>query len=147
MDETQPLRTVAEQVNDPYPKSLITMCATPDWERNDEAHIEWREPEWEWAESMVYCHILDRTLGDNGDYVYDVSLLFFKSNLKPFKPEEYEYDPSISKDDLYIDYKVPRRAIRWSEKPYLDDEHLENVFRHPITFPEDLVARAWETVT
>lgn len=102
MDETAVLRTVKEQETQPYPKNLITMCATPDWEREESAHIAWSEPEWEWAESMVYCHILDRKLGENGDFEYDVSLLFFKSDLKPFTPEEYEYDPTVSRKNLYV---------------------------------------------
>jgi hypothetical protein len=46
---------------------------------------------------------------------------------------------------LQLDRKVPRHAIRWAEIPYLDDEHLPNVFRHPIEFPAELVANAWET--
>ena len=46
---------------------------------------------------------------------------------------------------LQVDFKVPRRAIRWSEKHYMDDEHLENAFRHPIGFPADLVPQAWQT--
>lgn len=120
-------------------------------------------------------HILDRRLGDNGNYVYDVSLLFYKDNLEPFTPKEYEYDKTELRENLYVrywwrpeplypvydalhqrtscliffvcsqvDFNVPRSAIRWSEKPYLDDEHLENAFRYPIGFPADLVPQAWE---
>ena len=166
MDDTEPLRTVKEQEINPYPKNLMTMCATPDHEREEKSQIEWYEPEGELAEYFVFCHILERSLGNNGHYEYDVSLMFYKKNNEPFTPKEYEFDKTQPKENLYVssyvfanfsqkstishlskqvDFRVPRRAIRWVEKPYLDDEHLENVFRHPIVFPSELVPQAWET--
>jgi hypothetical protein len=84
---------------------------------------------------MTYCHILERQTGRNGDPVYTVSLLFRSSNL--------EFDPDKPVNDLYIDAYVPRRAIRFVEKPYMDDEHLPSAFRHPLEFPADLVPDTW----
>lgn len=103
MDETENLRTVVEQEINPYPNNLITMCATPDHERN-EKQIEWYEPEGELAEYMVYCHILEKRLGPNGDFVYDVSLLFFKRHNKAFTRKEYEFDRTALKEDLYVSW-------------------------------------------
>lgn len=145
MDDTEPLRTVLEQERDPYPDNLITMCATPDHDR-EKRHIEWYQPDGDWAEYMVYCHILDRKLSDTGDYVYDVSLIFYHSGHKPFKPEEFVFDKTAAKESLYVDVDVPRYAIRWAEKPYMDDEHLVGAFRHPAVFPADLVPKAWKTI-
>ena len=101
MDETDILRTVVEQETHPYPKNLITMCVTADHDRKKRQGV-WREPEGEWAEYMVYCHILDRRLGSNGDYEYDVSLLFFKRELEPFTPKEYEYDKTQLRENLFV---------------------------------------------
>ena len=101
MDETETLRTVVEQQTDPYPQNLITMCATPDHERK-KSHIDWYEPDGEMAEYFVYCHILEKHLGAKGDVEYNVALIFFKHNNRPFRPEEFEFDPAASKDDLYV---------------------------------------------
>jgi hypothetical protein len=84
---------------------------------------------------MTFCHILERKTGRNGDPVYTVSLLFRSTRL--------EFDPAKPYDELYIDTDVPRRAIRFVEKPYMDDEHLPGAFRHPMEFPADLVPEAW----
>ena len=95
---------------------------------------------WAWWETMIYCHILDRQMGENGNYVYTVSLIYSNN------PEDMEYDSSIPLKKQYIDYKVPRRAIRFLEKPYMDDEHLLSAFRHPIGFPDHLVPEAWKDI-
>jgi hypothetical protein len=142
MDETVVLRTMEEQKTNPYPENLALMCNTPDWKRDPSYHVQWREPEYDWAESMVYCYILERAEGKNGDAEYTVALNFHKN---PGKKTTREYDKSIPIERQYIDVGVPRRAIRWIEKPYYDDEHLENAFRHPIEFPDRLVPDAWKT--
>ena len=143
VDETETLRTVQEQETNPYPANLMTMCSTPDWERKDGNHITWYElddDDWSWWHLMTYCHILDRKMGENGNHVYTVSLVFSTD------PARLAYDPSVPLDKLYIDKEVPRRAIRFLERPYEDDEHLPSAFRHPIEFPAHLVPDAWRSV-
>jgi hypothetical protein len=142
MDDTEVLRTVKEQETDPYPSNLITMCMTPDKSRKTHKHLEWREPERSWSHSMAFCHILDRSMGTNGLEEYTVSLVIPPKNTV-MDPAEFVFDPTVPLEDLYMDTKVPRRAIRWIEKPYMDDEHLKNAFRHPIGLPDDLVPDAW----
>lgn len=97
------------------------------------------KPSWDWWYSMTPCHILDRYLGPKGDPVYTVSLLFKND------PHIWEsYDPThANRDQWYIDTDVPRRAIRFIEKPYRDDEHLPGAFRHPMRFPDELVPPLW----
>jgi hypothetical protein len=147
MDETEVLRTVKEQESEPYPKNLITMCLTPEWDRKKNKHVEWYQPEWDWAQGLVFCNILDRQTGDDGNDIYTVSLNFFDVDVsEPLVEEEIAYDPNVPMEELFIDTGVPRRAIRWIEKPYLDDEHLPNAFRHPIGLPDNLVPVAWRTV-
>lgn len=127
--------------------SCQTMCFTPDFERGKSNHITWYDPPAEevWGQSNnVYCHILDRQTGETGMDEYEVELVFFNDNLgKPLTEKDLAFDPSKSKRDRYIDRKVPRRAIKWNEKPFNDDEHLPNTFRHPIEFPSELVPQAW----
>jgi hypothetical protein len=146
MSETDTLRTVKEQKENPYPKNLALMCNTPAWTDRKNKHMVWHEPKWDWQEGMAYmmayCHVLKRDKAENGDDIYTVSLTFHKDKAKK---ADLEYDDSVPLEEQYIDYKVPRRAIRWIEKPYYDDEHLKNAFRHPIEFPENLVPDAWKT--
>lgn len=154
MDETAPLRTVYEQKTDPYPSNLVTTCSTPDWSsRRYQAgrNITWYDPEGHpWWQTMAYCHILERLPGPTGDPVYTVQLVW-KSDRLDF---DYEADAKRSADvlhgsggggreDRYIDHQVPRRAIRFVERPYADDEHLPNAFRHPIALPDELTPASW----
>jgi hypothetical protein len=137
MDETFPLRTVTEQEEDPYPPNLAMVCITPDWEREDGNQIIWTEPEWEFPEGFVPCHILRRQQRDHGDYFYKV-LLDFEGSFA-------EFDPKTPKQDRYIDIKVPRHAIRFVDKPYTSDQHLKGAFRHPIALPDQLFPDQWRT--
>ena len=139
IDETEALRTVQEQITKPYPYNLATVCVTPDIDRDEENHIIWEEPENDaWWDTMTLCHILSRQTKKSTGYItYNVSLVFSKD------PEDYVYDPKVPAQVLYIDSMVPRRAIRFIEIPYIDDEHLPNSFRHPMEFPTSLVPNAW----
>ena len=143
MDETTPLRTVEEQQEQPYPKNLITMCNTPDWsDRPTNRTIEWYDAGWNWWNGLTYCHILERYFGAKGDAVYTVALIFEQD------PQFLEYGAirHTPREELYIDTNVPRRAIRFVEKPFMDDEHLPNAFRHPIQLPDHLVPKAWKNL-
>ena len=119
------------------------MCFTPLFER-DPGIMEWYESEDAWGQSnMVYCHILDRGLGDDGAERYTVELIWFYNSGKPLTEKDLTYDPSKKMKERYVDTNVPRRAIKWNEKPYNDDEHLKNAFRQPIGFPPELWPQAW----
>jgi len=139
LDETEPLRTVAEQERQPYPSNLHTMCIVSDWERQRGPHVQWTEPtDFSWWEGMCYCHILERQLdAATGDFVYTTEPIF------TWNPKHLKYNPAISDKDRLKDFGVPRRAIRFLEIPYMDDEHLPNAFRHPIELPAHLVPDAW----
>jgi len=135
VDETAALRTVVEQENDPYPENLAMICNTPDWERKKDNEIKWYQPNWEFPEGFVPCHILARKQDRHGDYVYKVMLEFDGPK---------QFNPLIKPKDRYLDYKVPRRAIRFVDKPYHSDQHIKDSFRHPIAFPDHLVPLQWK---
>jgi hypothetical protein len=134
MDETAPLRTVEEQKTDPYPPNIRTICHTPDWDREESNTITWSEPEWQWPIGNVDCNILKSEQGDHGDIVYTVEVLFENNP---------GYDPTVKDEDRYIDLKVPRRAVRFIDRPYAGDEHLPGVFRRPMGFPDKLFPKPW----
>jgi len=140
MDETEPLRTMREQETHPYPANLATICTVNDWGQKN-LHVEWKEPttEFEWSEMMAYCHILEREQDkETGDFFYTVAPIF------SYNPKKISYDPSIPEAQRHMVFHVPRRAIRFMEIPYMDDEHLPGAFRHPIELPPELVPEAWK---
>jgi hypothetical protein len=80
-------------------------------------------------------------MSENGDLEYAVSLILYEKN----DAQDLVYDDTLPLKEQSIYVKVPRRAIRWAEKPYMDDEHLPNAFRHPIEFPAELVPKQWKS--
>lgn len=140
MDETEPLRTMKEQETNPYPSNLGTMCQISDWDREDGPHVRWEEDtEVAWQQYMTYCHILERYMDKaTGNYLYTVSPVF------SWDPAKLKFNPRIADEKRLMDRDVPRRAIRFMELPYMDDEHLQNAFRHPIEMPAHLVSDAWK---
>lgn len=111
MDETAALRTVEEQKTDPYPRNLMTVCNTPDQKRKKRNVVEWYE-RYEFPFRMEVCHILERKEDEHGDFVYKVMLDW----------EGYEYDESVPEKERYMDLNVPRRAIRFVDKPNMSDQ-------------------------
>lgn len=119
----------------------------PDEDRKESKSVKWYEPKDAWGESnYVHCHILNRWHSDNGREEYTVELLFFDfHNEKPLTEKDLTFDPSKPDKEDYIDYQVPRHAIKWNEMPFNDDEHLPNAFRHPIGFPDHFWPQGWTT--
>jgi len=111
MDETTPLRTVEEQKDDPYPSNLMTVCQTPDDKRKKSNTVEWYDL-YEFPFRLVVCHILERKEDEHGDLVYNVMLDW----------EGYEYDESVPEKERYMDLNVPRKAIRFVDKPNMSDQ-------------------------
>ena len=111
MDETAPLRTVEELKTNPYPSNLMTVCETPDETRSESRIVKWY-PKYEFPFRMVVCHVLERTENKHGDDVYKVMLDW----------DGIEYDESIPEQKRYIDYNVPRKAIRFVDKPNQSDQ-------------------------
>jgi hypothetical protein len=61
---------------------------------------------------MVRCHVLERNENVHGDEVYKVMLDW----------DGIEYDESIPEKERYIDTNVPRKAIRFVDKPNQSDQ-------------------------
>ena len=111
MDETAPLRTVEEQKKDPYPRNLMTVCQTPDHQRKKKRTVEWYK-KYEFPFRMVACHVMERNEDEHGDFVYTVALDW----------HGYEFDESIPMNKRYLDLNVPRKAIRFVDKPNMSDQ-------------------------
>lgn len=62
-------------------------------------------------------------MADNGLFEYTVALIP-RAKGGTYTRKDFIYDPTTPFRDLMVDTKVPRRAIRWIEKPLQDDEHV-----------------------
>jgi hypothetical protein len=111
MDETASLKTVEELKTNPYPSNLMTVCQTPDDKRKKTNVVEWY-PKYEFPFQMVRCHVLERNENVHGDEVYKVMLDW----------DGIAYDESIPEKERYIDTNVPRKAIRFVDKPNQSDQ-------------------------
>ena len=82
------------------------------------------------------CNILQREKLPNGHFVYTV-LIHNRPGLAPHEriPTTTTSDRS-KKTQMHVVTGVPRAAIRFTDRAYSTDQHLENAFRHEIGLPE-----------
>jgi hypothetical protein len=131
------LRTEEELRQDPYPDNLFTSCfyryRASEHESSERITMD------QWKEDLIDlrnlrpCAILERHEGDDrhNKPLYTVQIL----NRFGLKPDE-----RLPKGRVHVVTHVPRRAIRYSDKLYTTDPHLEDSFRHEIclqSFPPE----------
>jgi hypothetical protein len=134
----KPLRTEVELEDDPYPDSLAMKChsaLTPGgsvaeaftWlgaeNDSDDYAFDWPTDEYGYN-----CRILSRRQGESG-WNYDVAI-------------EASYV-----EDTWVEVKtrqqVPRKAIRFFDRPYTTDLHLPSAFRHELGIPDEMIPVTW----
>jgi hypothetical protein len=145
-DVVNSLRTELELKDHPYPENLFTSCFYRYADHKNEA-------EKNSGADGVTTFRWDMTRG-----------LFDLRNLRPCKILQREQDPKqgtlftvrilnryglaknerIPRGGVHIVTHVPRRAIRFSDKIYTTDQHLENAFRHEIGIPDDIYPKQWK---
>ncbi|KAL3940366.1 MAG: hypothetical protein SGBAC_005094 [Bacillariaceae sp.] len=116
-----PLRTQVEQRDSPYPANVMLQCdraKVPDIDYGTFAPINDMQP----------CTVLERYKDGTGIDDYVVRMLV--------KGEE---EPEI--------HNLSRDAIKFYDRPYTSDLHLNPSFRHRIGFPEGMVPNEWRDVT
>jgi hypothetical protein len=147
-DVVKTLRLESELVEHPYPDNVFTSCfyRYSDHKEAAEKHTGGG------ADEAVTTFRWNMTRG-----------LFELRNLRPCKILQREQDPKqgtlftvrimnrygltaderIPKGAMHIVTHVPRRAVRFSDKLYTTDQHLENAFRHEIGIPDDIFPPQW----
>ena len=133
------IRTQKEQSqqNYPYPSNVQTSCffqyQQPDNYSTSSNSDKTTTIPWNHTRETFYfhnlypCDILDRTSHSKHHHTYMVrmkNLPYAKDKVFPTTPNQY-----------IIVSKVPRQAIRFTDKFYTTDQHLANVFRRPIHIP------------
>jgi hypothetical protein len=144
-DVVKTLRLESELVEHPYPDNVFTSCFYRYSDNKEEA-------EKNTGTEAVTTFWWKMTRG-----------LFELRNLRPCKILQRQQDPEqgtlftvrvmnryglipnerIPKGAMHIVTHVPRRAVRFSDKIYTTDQHLENAFRHEIGIPDTIFPQQW----
>jgi hypothetical protein len=128
-----PMRTVEEQVFDPYPAHLQIRCHEMlRYEYEGTSGYDWRTKDYGYP-----CRILDRYLEDNQEW-YTVQLEIRASD------DDEEEDDDDDKTVTWLEKTdVPRSALAFFDKPGESDMHMDNAFRHAIGIPDDMIPDLW----
>jgi hypothetical protein len=118
------LRTDTELKQDPYPDNIFTSCfyryRVSEHSGERVTVDRWKESKDVWEMTNLRpCAVLDR----EDDQLYTVQI----HNRFGLKPEE-----RLGRGKVHVVTHIPRHAIRFSDKLYTTDPHLEHVFRHEI---------------
>jgi hypothetical protein len=132
-DKESIIRTVFEQVEDPYPDGVELKCESAfkyakRWtkfkEKADGTASNFVK---EVDESRVACDVLRRYRDEDGTVSYTALLL----------DEDKEASAGMLLD-------VPSGAFLFVDKPYKSDMHLPNAFRHEIMIPDEIFPEKWK---
>ena len=157
-DMESPLRTIKEQMTEPYPHGVTMLCQV-----NPNHLAEYLfEPETvpffkrEWEEKLddpddmdeVHkhkCNVTDRYLADDdsedgqeGEQKYLYTIVFDAK--KRFDGQQ----DTIEERHEILD--VPRDAIEFINTPYTSDVFLKTAFRHEMKLPDEIFPIAWMNV-
>jgi hypothetical protein len=145
-DVVKTLRLESELAEHPYPDNVFTSCfyRYADHKEAAEKHTAGAEAvttfRWNMTRGLFElrnlrpCKILQREQDPKQGTLFTVRIM----NRYGLTAEE-----RIPKGAMHIVTHVPRRAVRFSDKIYTTDQHLENAFRHEIGVPDDIFPEQW----
>lgn len=150
--EAEPIRTVDEELENPYPLNIEIRCHVdliePDWadHQKDSETPNWAqyvrgEEEYETVYGLP-CDVLRRyeTNATSSIETYDVALQV--DHLSYRTPRGYV--EQLGDHQRFLRVGVPREAIFFLDAPYQSDLYLEGAFRYPIQIPEHMFPDAWK---
>jgi hypothetical protein len=130
------IRTLDEQITNPYPPNLQTACIfhlsdddiTADFiEWSDEEHNDCLRP----------CHVLDREVSETDNETY------YSVIVEPILNVEVPSQCGFIPDDGLSVVDIPSQKIHIVDKQYASDLHLSNAFRHEIGLPDGFLPSVW----
>jgi hypothetical protein len=171
-DLSTPLRTMIEQVNEPYPQNIAFYCHT--YSLEEEEYVdEWSLSEagyweYEWDEDDTFadeeseysvwwktyirwapkypCNILDRSeessFDDDGNYIGHTYSVLLLAEDEVVRDEVWVQGTAPA-GEKHVIRKIPRAAIDIRDKMYTKNEFLSGSFRHPMMIPGDIFPKTW----
>jgi hypothetical protein len=125
----EPIRTLEEQKDDPYPENLMVRCHLFLWHTGNRRLYEKRLQSdrnlWPSYEKGRTCNVLDRVQDIDDTITYTV--------------EVFDEEDGASQTRS----GVPREMITMVDAPYTTDWHMRSAFRHYIGLPDDMFPDAW----
>jgi len=147
-DAVKALRLEHELEKVPYADNVFTSCfyrysdnAAAALNLNQRTHSAVTTFEWKQTRGIFEmthlrpCKILQRQRDAKGKLMYTVQI----QNRFGLAPVE-----RLPPKAVHIVTNVPRHAVRFSDKIYTTDQHLEYAFRHEIGVPDELFPDAWK---
>jgi len=153
-DLKAPFKIMREQNMDAYPPNIQTVCyyylpdLSVDWEDKRMAArqkvagrdkhmitVDWLYDGNEYDNNYLRpCDILDRNKLADGKFEYRARMY------NQFNTEDVDMIPD---DEIHVVNNLLHEAIRFAEKPYSNDQFLQNAFRHYIGIPDEMLPEAW----
>jgi hypothetical protein len=85
--------------------------------------------------NFLDCEILQRSILEDGFTSYTVHMYRIEN-------QKYENNDEEESDNSII-AQLPRKAIRYYDRPLTSDIHLPNAFRHDIRIPDEIFPKSW----
>lgn len=165
-DVVNKIRTSAEQVDHPYPENLSFSCFykyssnEEDEDSNDVGAtsssggtytVSWKPKRGIFNYQYLRpCTIMSRQDDipvkggrSSGGEKQSLYMVMIHNHPSPHFYSSFSEKEKIPKGIKHVVTNVPRHAIRFTDKYYSTDQHLENAFRHFIGMPEEMFPEAW----
>lgn len=160
-DQETPIKTMSEQMNDPYPHSVQVMCytnandiepylfvpsVTPYFARDWSVEVDFGEHR---DDHLHLCNVTERydreiDLEDDGeeeDEAPDDHEFFYSVEL--WAEKKVDEVPFIERHEIS---DVPRKAIHFGNRDFTSDVYLKQAFRHEMILPDDIFPQAWMNI-
>lgn len=132
--EKKPIRTEAEEIDDPYPENIGIRCHYRHKKGRSKVWNAHRDNRRFKNVPSHACKVLSRKEDEtDGTFVYTCALTITKEE----DDEEVEVETIVVK-------QIPQHGIRFINKPYTSDLFLPNAFRHEMMIPDDMMPDAWK---
>ncbi len=124
------VRTVEEQVDEPYPPFIMTLCRFVPPEEcpaqsdvGDTCVSRWRN---DYQEKHIYpCSILSR------QFEYSSGMHWYTAQVE------------VTETEIHLVNYMQRHAILFSNRPYSKDQYARGIFRHFIGVPDGVLPMHW----
>jgi hypothetical protein len=129
------IRTLEEQVTNPYPENIMSACYYESFRELVDSTLEGNEY---WADGSTYTAPVDK----------DTSSNIFACEIME-KQEDGNLTVRILYLEEYVDTPVvltnyPASSVTFRMKKRTTDQHLPGAFRHHIGIPDDIFPSQWK---